>query len=263
MLVIGEHAAEAVTRILAKAGSSSAGLQESDLRDSLRDIWPHADVANLIAELRKRNMLVDGVANISYPETAEQVLAWNLGTNPAAAAASLDQVSINILGVNTVSRRLAESLTSVGSKVRVIDFPELRNVRLFQNDDTVRPDAWGTVPPESYSGWEKAPPAGTSVCLVACSDFGGLQLFADWNSFAYSNGWSFLPVILQNLIGLVGPLVIPGETSCFQCLLAREYANAPEPASRRTAELFAFQGQSIVRTILRWLPRLATLLRWN
>jgi thiazole/oxazole-forming peptide maturase SagC family component len=160
-------------------------------------------------------------------------------------ARALDRVSINILGVNTVSRRLVESLRSIGARVRAIDHPGLRNMRLFRADERLIRDAWTALEPEAYDAWEESLPTGATVCLVVCSDFGGLQGLAEWNALAYARGWHFLPVVLQNAIGLVGPFVIPGETACFQCLLARENANLPDAAIKRATETFAFEGQLV------------------
>jgi thiazole/oxazole-forming peptide maturase SagC family component len=55
----------------------------------------------------------------------------------------------------------------------------------------------------------------------------------------------FLPVVLQDLIGTVGPLVIPGESACLECLRARENAHMDDPEKRRASEYGAFHGQVV------------------
>ena len=46
----------------------------------------------------------------------------------------------------------------------------------------------------------------------------------------------FFPVLLQDLIGYVGPLVVPGRTACFECLRARQNACMDAPGVQRAAE---------------------------
>lgn len=245
MLVAGDNALDAVSSVLAHAGSSPGGVTPDEILTLFQGRWPGLDIAGLIAQFRARNILVDAEIQRTYPEGPEQVLAWNLGANPSSADASLAEVSINVLGVNLVSRRLVEALTSVGARVRVIDHPRFRNVRLFGDSAESLRESWVTTDVEPFAAWDGSLPADLPVCLVACSDFGGSQTVAEWNAFAFAHGWDFLPVLLQNLLGLVGPFVVPGETACFQCLLLREDANAPPLANRRAVELFAFEGQSV------------------
>jgi thiazole/oxazole-forming peptide maturase SagC family component len=127
----------------------------------------------------------------------------------------------------------------------VVDEPTFRNVRFFDDGERLISQRWGLCAPEPFETWKDALPSGETTCLVVCSDFGGLQRLAEWNALAHGRGWHFLPVVLQNAVGLVGPLVIPGETACFQCLLVREEANSPSVAIKRATEVFAFEGQLI------------------
>ena len=138
----------------------------------------------------------------------------------------------------------------------MVDDPNFRNVRFFENGERLLLERWGLAPPEAYDAWESSPPDASMVCLVVCSDFGGLQRLAGWNALAYRRGWHFLPVVLQNAVGLVGPLVIPKETACFQCLLSREEANSPTVAVKRATEMFAFEGQLVAA----YHPSMATAL---
>ena len=73
------------------------------------------------------------------------------------------------------------------------------------------------------------------------------HLFAliDWNQFCLQNQVHFLPVVLDRFIGTVGPLIIPGETSCYECMRLRENANLEMPEIERAAEFHAAERQSI------------------
>jgi molybdopterin-synthase adenylyltransferase len=48
------------------------------------------------------------------------------------------------------------------------------------------------------------------------------------------------------MTGLVGPLVIPGETACYECFLFRQCSNSPEEDFEPIIEAFAFEGQRFV-----------------
>jgi bacteriocin biosynthesis cyclodehydratase domain-containing protein len=157
---------------------------------------------------------------------------------------AFDSIAIEVLGVNAVSQRLVESLLQVGARARAIDHPGFRNVRFFDQNERLDGDLWHLPDPEPYESWCRSA-LQPSSCLVVCSDFGGLQRIAEWNALANRQGWHFLAVVLQNAVGFVGPLSIPGETACFQCLLSREEANSATVPMRRALERFAFEGQLV------------------
>ena len=56
-------------------------------------------------------------------------------------------------------------------------------------------------------------------------------------------GVQMFPVALSNLIGWVGPVVVPGETPCYECLRARQNANIVNPDLMRAIESVASEGQ--------------------
>jgi thiazole/oxazole-forming peptide maturase SagC family component len=47
------------------------------------------------------------------------------------------------------------------------------------------------------------------------------------------------------MIGSVGPLVVPGDTACYECLRARENANLADPQLARASEAGAFQRRAV------------------
>ncbi|MGA2761273.1 MAG: TOMM precursor leader peptide-binding protein [Candidatus Cybelea sp.] len=254
-LLVSIQSAAAIAGALARAGAPG-GVLVAELPEIIHRAAAEADADALIAELRRKRMLVDPADASPDAESPEEILAWNTGRSPKAARAAFERVSINVLGVNAISRQLAASLAPIGARLRVVDDPNFRNVRFFENGERLLLERWGLAPPEAYDAWESSPPDASMVCLVVCSDFGGLQRLAGWNALAYRRGWHFLPVVLQNAVGLVGPLVIPKETACFQCLLSREEANSPTVAVKRATEMFAFEGQLVAA----YHPSMATAL---
>ena len=51
---------------------------------------------------------------------------------------------------------------------------------------------------------------------------------------------------IQNMIGYIGPLVIPGETACYECFYRRLLSHLEEPEMFRTIEAHNLGGQRIV-----------------
>jgi thiazole/oxazole-forming peptide maturase SagC family component len=140
------------------------------------------------------------------------------------------------------------SLTAGGAtNVEVVDYQLLCNLRLFDDNGSVLPNEWpAPLPqPRSYREWIEELDPSASTCIVGTSDFGGAQLLRPWNRFCVERGCHFLPVLLQDLIGYVGPLVVPRETACFECARARQNSLMPNPAEARLLEQVAFEGQGV------------------
>jgi len=246
LLVSGAGSRELLVSILVAAGRSG-GVSLAELRDRFASSDPGGSAGALLDELRVRRILVDAgaVPEAPAPETALDVLAWDAGTSVTAYRAAVAETCVDVVGVNMVSRRLVPALESDGFTVRCFDDPGFRNVRLFGGGDTPLPRAWTANDPEPYETWFAASAARSVDCLVVCSDFGGFRLLSDWHAVAFENGWKFLPVVLQDLVGFAGPLVIPHESACFECFLTRREASAAPSPYAREAERHAFEGQSI------------------
>ena len=171
-------------------------------------------------------------------ESGLDVFYWEFGTTAAQVQERLDTRHVAVLGINCISRQLVGALQAVGLRhLRVADHPLLRNRRMFREDE-LRADEWPSwLPaPLSYEEWRDTTDPVTLDCLVATADFGAQALMRSWNEFCVLNNRIFLPVVLDRLVGLVGPLVVPGETACYECLRAREDANREEFALRRALE---------------------------
>src|SRR5438552_740439 len=63
--------------------------------------------------------------------------------------------------------------------------------------------------PRLFDEWTAA--GSKPDCYVVCSDFGGFALMRDWNRTAVAGNIVFYPIVLQDEIAWLGPLVVPGE----------------------------------------------------
>lgn len=245
MMVRGEGAAQVVVRLLNTAGERGAE------REDLYRVVPGRDLASvkaLVDALLVRGLLTADDVEVSRTEDNYDVFLWQFGGEVAATRRDLGEASIAVLGVNCISRRLAGALADAGFRdVRVIDFPLLANLRLYHDDGSLDVSSWQSPEPirsyESFAG--EIAEGYRPDCLVVTSDFGGATLLREWNNFAVSQDLTLLPVVLGDLIGRVGPLVVPGETACLECFLARENSHLPDVDLKRRVDDAAFEGQAV------------------
>ena len=207
-----------------------------------------AAVDNLVEQLLARRILMWIGQEDGEPDRLESsvdVFFWNFGTHTEAVAKLLDRKHIAIVGVNYISRRLSSVLVATGvSNFKVVDYLGLRNVRLFNSKGALQEDNWNVrAAPLEYREWARTLDADPPGCLVVTSDFGGAAAIREWNRHCVEQKWHFLPILLSDLMGYIGPLVIPGQTACYECLRARQNSHLEDPAAVRGTEERAFAGQ--------------------
>jgi thiazole/oxazole-forming peptide maturase SagC family component len=244
--VSGERAVEVVPAVLAAA--SGEGVTRRDLVE--RFAAPDREmVGKLIDDLISRFILVrsDEPAPVESVESSLDVFYWHFGQTARATLENINKKPIVIMGVNSVSRRIAMSLHSLGvEQVRVVDFHILRTLRLHDSSGNLKADEWPSQhSPLTYEAWADSLSDQDFSCLVATCDFGGPQLMLEWNRFCVESGVHFLPVVLDRFTGTIGPLVIPGETACYECFRLRENANMDAPEVERIPETGAAERQAV------------------
>jgi molybdopterin-synthase adenylyltransferase len=244
----GERAVEVTQIVLAAAAEKDVTLEEICERFAAPD---RPAVQHLVEQLIARRLLVPSEAANPTGEGGESsldIFYWQFGESAARVTERLNSRQTVIMGVNHISRQLAASLTASGvDNFRVVDFPLLRNLRLFDETGRLRAGQWPTCsqPPMDYQEWMEGTELQSLGCLVATSDFGSHQAMREWNKFCVEYQRHFLPVVLQTPIGYVGPLVVPGETACFECLRVRQNSHLQDPDGTRATEGVAFEGQAV------------------
>jgi len=208
-------------------------------------------VTQLIEKLVNNHMVVSSeVTHVPPPpeESHLDIFYWHFGESSSHVTDRLNHQRLAIVGVNHISRQLSSAFMASGvHNFDVIDDPHLRNTR-FVNQEmmTCQNVRIGTHLPQPVEKWKTDKTSESITCLIATSDFGGLALLREWNQFCVEKKIFFLPVVLQDQIGYVGPLVIPGETACLECLIARQNSHKPDRLTLRSIEEAAHEGQSVV-----------------
>ena len=247
--VTGDRAAEVIRAVLSAAAGGSMS------RSELCDTFAAADrpaIEDLIRQLELRRILTPvgepGAPAADHPEGPLDIFYWHFGDQAPKVEDRLNERRFAIMGVNAISRQLALSLASSGVRnYEIIDHPLLCNLRFFDEGGALLSREWPASlnAPVDYTAWAPAMEEEPFDCLIVTSDFGGLELMRVWNRFCLRARRHFLPVVLQDLIGYIGPMVIPGETACFECFRSRRNSQMENPEIGRVVESAAFEGQAV------------------
>ena len=208
-------------------------------------------LAALLDLLVARRLVVADGAGAEDPavDGAEAVFFWDFGLNAADIRARFAQQRVHIVGVNRVGLALAGALRDAGfADLTMVDAPLMRNLAFYDTAGRRRPETVSPDLPETLAepAWRTRADTGTDqrpTVLVVTSDFGGKALLRPWNEWAVASGVALFPVVLQDLVGSIGPFVVPHETPCYECVRGRENSNMEDPGARRQLESLAFEGQ--------------------
>lgn len=224
----GEGARELVTLIVTLA---ARGIGRTELTRRL-PAGARQPALDLVDELARRRLLVPAatVPAEREPEGPLDVFYWHFGKDVRDVAQRLAKRRIVVVGVNSISVRIAELWRETGGELQVVDHPILRNAAVLA-------DAGHDVTP-----WTDTLEEDEVDCLVATSDSGGMRALRHFNELCVRTNTLFFPVVLQDLVGWVGPVVVPGETACLECVRARQNATMDDAALRRASEATATTG---------------------
>ena len=247
--VNGIEARAVVETILSAAAGKGATCNEICQRFP---VYAHETVAKLVEQLSSRRILVNGdqiASTMGGTENSIDIFNWHYGEQTQRVVEKLNSHRFAILGVTHIARQLIFSLCEAGlSNFEVVDYPFLRDLRLFDEAGTIAADHWPLAVkiPLDYRKWTEGLRALPVDCIIATSDFGYSPILIEWNRFCVERNCHFLPVVLHNMTGYVGPLVIPGETACFDCLQTRQNAHMHASLLQRASQDRAFEGQIVI-----------------
>ena len=243
MKIAGPGATDAVKTVLdaTRTGASLNDIKKLFTRPSL----PH--VEKLVHELIERRLLIpsdDSDTRVHEKDNHTDIFYWHFRETTEGVSARLNKIRFVIIGINYISRQLAIALTACGHRnFEVVDHPRQRNINLFDENGHLNNDEW---PPRLARPSERKDDQAAELgdCAIVTSDFGGQEAVRHWNKVCLERGKPFMPVILKNMVGYVGPLVIPGETPCYECLYYRQRSHTMDE-SESLADRMAFEAQQV------------------
>jgi bacteriocin biosynthesis cyclodehydratase domain-containing protein len=245
VMVAGANAVKAVKMVLDATAGGGATL------DHIRGLFARstgAQVDVLTKNLLSRHLLIPTDCESDLPkgeESSLDIFFWHFGVSAEQIMERLSTIRLTIVGVNTISRQLTSSLMAAGYRnFWIIDHPQYRNTRFFTETGCLKEEEW---PPDLIKPqvWKDASRSDLGACLIATSDFGGQQALCEWNNLCIDRNIHFMPVVLRNMIGYVGPMIIPGETACYACLISRQGSHSINSEVEHLVDKAAFNGQKI------------------
>ena len=235
----GEQAQEVIEKIAkicdqgASFGEILAQFREDD----------HPSLISLLEFLVARNFLVSCGGDPVFPIETEQpsdIFYWHFDPHIEPLFSRIRTTRIAIVGVNGLGQEICSALNRSGfGDIRVIDHPDLCDPRI-SNQLNISGNH-----PIAFEQWERCPGWSSTDCVVVASDIGPCDQLRWWNQNCVERKGHFLPVILDNIIGYLGPLVIPGETACYECLIGRENSQMHNAKIRRALEHHAPKSREV------------------
>lgn len=248
-LVVSDTNALIIIRVIQKALIQSPYTKEElvslfagNVRDLILDFIDHLIQKRFIVLLED-----DGSSDSENPqENAQDIFYWHFNKHQQEIAARLNDSDWAFVGINQLNKQLISALLREGKKnILVVDDPSLRNVTMFDDNWKCADSFWNQPGIKIVPEDEIEKHRSSLGFMIAASEFGSFFLLEEWNSFAVKNNVPFYPVVLQNMVGYAGPLVIPNEGACLECLSHRQNSNAVGFQERRLAEKYAFQTQGV------------------
>jgi bacteriocin biosynthesis cyclodehydratase domain-containing protein len=177
-------------------------------------------------------------------ESNEDVFYWAAGSSRKTTIEALADLNPVICGVNRISQKICQSFEALGvPDVTLIDDPALRNTEFFDRRGRFSAKSFGV--PECIAAKDFYDMRLTTGCVIATSEFGSPSFLLPWNSLCCGHNVHFMPVYLKDMIGYAGPLVIPGDTPCLQCVRMRQNAHLRHPAINTQIEKEMERGYPI------------------
>jgi bacteriocin biosynthesis cyclodehydratase domain-containing protein len=234
----GERAFEVIKQILKHCEQGST-FEQVLSRFSECD---HPGVKTLLDFLLARHILVpceDDAMPTKEEELSTDVFYWHFDPHIKPLCRRVSEARLAVVGINRLGQEIITSLHNSGcTQIQVIDDTGLHDSGFGNHTNQFNK-------PINFTQWEKRNHLSSIDCIIVASDIGPCDAFNWWNSLCVERKVYFLPVTLNNLIGYVGPLVVPGETACYECLTERENSQMDNVSIRRAMQLHALEGRKV------------------
>ena len=203
----------------------------------------HPSLVSLLEFLVARHFLVSCESDPPCPKETEQpsdIFYWHFDPHIESLTRRIRATKIAIVGVNGLGQEICSALNRSGlGNIKVIDHPDLCDRRISNQLNISESH------PIAFEQWERDPDWSSTDCVVVASDIGPCDQLRWWNQICVERKSHFLPVTLDNIIGYLGPFVIPGETACYECLIGRENSQMLNATVRRAVQHHASKSREV------------------
>jgi len=179
-------------------------------------------------------------------ETPLDVFYWHFGETSQQVNLRLNDRLLVIMGVNTISRQLIQTLAFSGIRnVQIIDHPQLRTPSFIADEGGLDEFRLGNrvFPLLTLDEWQTTSDIQRPMTIMVTSDLGLTPDFHEWNRFCVEQKQHFCAVWLEDMVGYLGPLVIPGESPCFACARGRMNSQIDDHKTQNFFDNNSFPGK--------------------
>lgn len=243
ILLEGDDAIPTILIVLKATSGAKAN------KRTIIDLFPSFrkdEIESLLDELIDKRFLVDvdlidGLDVLN--ESNSDVFFWQLNKKPSEMDHLFKEKKVFIFGQNKLSSILKNSVLDIGFKnVEIVPYKSLNSFPKTK-EELLRQEG-------TFQEWSlKNQHLENSIIIAAC-EFGGQFLLLELNEYCIKNNLHFIPVAIENTKAQVGPLVIPYQTACIQCLRSRQNAHLHNIDLERYTEQYAHEGQEVAASHL-------------
>lgn len=181
----------------------------------------HHIVEKIVSQFIQMNILVEngdfdisGVVLDRYFEDTLNNYFWEKDINWTEFLLRQDSLSFRIVGVNQLGMLIVDLLKKVGiSNIKLVDYPFLRNIKFKENETEIS----NCISFDCLLKEENK----EKTLIILADEFGNIPSLLHLNHIFFNEKRNFFPIFVLSQIGHIGPLVVPGKTSCFQCFISR------------------------------------------
>lgn len=193
---------------------TKTGISKQDLVSNFDNL--HINTVDKLTDmLLERNILyvaTDTHTNKHQSETPEDIFFWHL-TSDYSPRQILYAKKILITGQSAITNHLLEALELTGFK----------NIILIQDSQSNSPKHMSHTDKKYYSVADFNEISHEQFdCIITTTDTNATETLSTWNKICVEKECHYFPLALDNVHGYIGPYIIPYQTPCYECLLARQ-----------------------------------------
>ena len=239
LFIAGEHALSSIAIIISLCSSQSCLIAEI-----LKAFPPSrkSEIVDLLKSLIAKRLLIiadDKEDNLLMDESNEDIFFWQFDRQPKEVHNHTNKMKVDLIGLNALSMSLREVLQRTGLKHENINLVTYESLTQSEYKD----DHFEYL---EFDKWLDEVQRDAKRIILACAPFGAQELLLPINKICCDHHIPFLPVIIENTIIKIGPLVRPGETACLECLRTREDGHLSNVYIERVHEQYYEQSQMIM-----------------
>lgn len=240
--VSGPDASRLTSAVYARCHGS---LTASELFASF-DNYDQEAVQQLVSHLLERKLIIAASHRRDEQETPLDIFYWHFGED---AIKRVSSSRLMVVGSSSLSSQCIKTLEASGFKdVLLVDDPALRQPCITRPGTSSCPPHFEPSREINYTV-QRAPDEVSLTgidCVVATAPFGGQDHLRQWNRHCVGRRAVFIPAVVHDCIAQIGPIVVPGQSACLECLRGRQNSHIGNIRDVRDVDKNVHEGREII-----------------